>query len=131
MVSPGSGSAVLTEAAATQFTLISTLMALCREMVEAPFFLFFFQILFLFVFRERGGEKERQRNINVWLPLSRPLLGTWPTTQGCALTGNQTSDPLVHRMALNPLSHTSSVSYTHLTLPTTGSLCRSRWSPYH
>ena len=24
-----------------------------------------------------------------------------------------------------------SVSYTHLTLPTTGSLCRSRWSPYH
>ena len=25
----------------------------------------------------------------------------------------------------------SPVSYTHLTLPTTGSLCRSRWSPYH
>ena len=25
----------------------------------------------------------------------------------------------------------TSVSYTHLTLPTTGSLCRSRWSPYH
>ena len=23
------------------------------------------------------------------------------------------------------------VSYTHLTLPTTGSLCRSRWSRYH
>ena len=31
------------------------------------------------------------------------------------------SDPLT----LDP------VSYTHLTLPTTGSLCRSRWSPYH
>ena len=29
------------------------------------------------------------------------------TTQACALTGNQTSDPLVHRPALNPLSHTS------------------------
>ena len=27
--------------------------------------------------------------------------------------------------------HPRSVSYTHLTLPTTGSLCRSRWSPYH
>ena len=27
--------------------------------------------------------------------------------------------------------HLESVSYTHLTLPTTGSLCRSRWSPYH
>ena len=23
------------------------------------------------------------------------------------------------------------VSYTHLTLPTRGSKCRSRWSPYH
>ena len=23
------------------------------------------------------------------------------------------------------------VSYTHLTLPTTSALCRSRWSPYH
>ena len=23
------------------------------------------------------------------------------------------------------------VSYTHLTLPTTLALCRSRWSPYH
>ena len=23
------------------------------------------------------------------------------------------------------------VSYTHLTLPTTDSTCRSRWSPYH
>ena len=28
-------------------------------------------------------------------------------------------------------SWTGTVSYTHLTLPTTGSLCRSRWSPYH
>ena len=25
----------------------------------------------------------------------------------------------------------SAVSYTHLTLPTTGNTCRSRWSPYH
>ena len=28
-----------------------------------------------------------------------PLLATWPATQACALTGNQTSDPLVHRLA--------------------------------
>ena len=27
------------------------------------------------------------------LPLARPYLGTWPTTQACVLTGNQTSDP--------------------------------------
>ena len=42
-----------------------------------------------------------------WLPLLRPLLGTGPATQACALTGNGTSDFLVHRPALNPLSHTS------------------------
>ena len=41
------------------------------------------------------------------LPLTHPLLGTWPATQACALTGNQTSDSLVHRPVLNPLSHTS------------------------
>ena len=26
---------------------------------------------------------------------------------------------------------TQPVSYTHLTLPTSNTLCRSRWSPYH
>ena len=26
-------------------------------------------------------EKERERNINVWLPLMWPPLGTWPVTQ--------------------------------------------------
>ena len=49
----------------------------------------------------------RERNINVWLPLEYPLLGTWPTTQAGALNGNGTCDPLVGRPALNPLSHTS------------------------
>ena len=42
----------------------------------------------------------------MWLPLMRPLLGTWPATQACALSGNQTGDPLITRLALNPLSHT-------------------------
>ena len=60
---------------------------------------------YLFIFRERGKEGERERNINVWLPLARPLLGTWPATQACDLTGNQTSGPLVCRLALNLLSH--------------------------
>ena len=31
---------------------------------------------------------------NVWLPLICPLLGTWPSAQAYALTGNRTSDPL-------------------------------------
>ena len=61
----------------------------------------------LFLERGEGKEKERERNVNVWLSLTFPLLGTWPTTQACALTGNQTGDPLVHRLVLNPLSHTS------------------------
>ena len=38
---------------------------------------------------------------------SAPLLGTWPATQACALTGNGTSDPLVPRPVLSPLSQTS------------------------
>ena len=75
---------------------------------DIGFLLFFLKILFI-LFLERGErrEKERDRNISVWLSLMRPLLGTWPTTQACALTGNQTSDPLVCKLALNPLNHTS------------------------
>ena len=50
---------------------------------------------------------KRERNINVWLPLMRPAPGTWPTTQACALPGNQTSDLLAQRPALSSLSHGS------------------------
>ena len=39
--------------------------------------LFFKKILF--VFRQRGREGERERNINVWLPPVCPLLGAWPS----------------------------------------------------
>ena len=42
-----------------------------------------------------------------WLPVAQPQLGTWPATQACTLTGNQTSDLPVHRPVLIPLSHTS------------------------
>ena len=42
------------------------------------FYLFIFKILFMF------REGERDRNINVWLPLTHSLLGTQPTTQACA-----------------------------------------------
>ena len=41
----------------------------------------------------------------MWLPLTRPQPGTRPATQACALTGNRTGDALVHRLALNPVSH--------------------------
>ena len=69
-----------------------------------PIYLFiylFIKRLYLFIFRER------ERNINVWLPLQQLLLGTWPATQACALTGNPTNDPLVRRPSLTSLSHTS------------------------
>ena len=39
--------------------------------------------------------------------LLHTILGTWLAAQACALTGNQICDPLVHRLELNPLSHTS------------------------
>ena len=52
------------------------------------FNVFSFQRFYLFLDRGEEKEKERERNSNVWLPLVHPLLGTWPATQACALTGN-------------------------------------------
>ena len=63
--------------------------------------------IYLFLERGEGREKERERNVDVWLTLAHPQLGTQPTTQACALPGNRTSNPVVCRLALNPLSHTS------------------------
>ena len=63
---------------------------------------------FIYLFLERGeGGRERERNISMCLPLVYPLLGTWPATRACDLTGNLNGDPLVCSLALNPLSHTS------------------------
>ena len=69
--------------------------------------LIFNDSIYLFLKRGEGREKEREINIHVWLPLAHPKLGTWPATQAYALTGNQTNDLLVCRLAFNPLSHTS------------------------
>ena len=61
-----------------------------------------------YLFLERGRERKREgEKHQCELPLTLPLLGTWPATQACTLTGNRTSDPLVHRPVLSPLSHTS------------------------
>ena len=60
------------------------------------YFHFLEDFIYLFLERQGGKEKERERNINVWLPLVRPQQGTWPAAQASALTGNQTGDPLVH-----------------------------------
>ena len=44
---------------------------------------------------------ERERNIIVWLLLLLLLLGTWPTAQAWALTGNRSGGPSVLQPALN------------------------------
>ena len=49
---------------------------------------FFKDLIYLFLERGGGREKERETNINVWLPLTWPPLETRPTTQACALTGD-------------------------------------------
>ena len=76
--------------------------------VTKKIFTFFCKdFIYLVLERREGREKERERNISVWLLLMCPPLGTWPATQACALTGNRTGDPLLHRPVLNPLSYTS------------------------
>ena len=76
-----------------------------------------FKLFYLFIFREREGkEREREKNINVWLPLMCSPMGTWLTTQAYSLTGNQTSDPLLYRPMLNPLSYTSRVYFAECNL---------------
>ena len=77
--------------------------------------LFFFKkdLMYLF-YRGEGRKKEREKNIHVWLLLTHPLLGTWPTTQAYALTGNRTISPVVHRPLLNPVSYTSQCCYIFL-----------------
>ena len=47
-----------------------------------------------------------ERNIHQ-LPVKHSLLGTWPTTQACALMENQTCNLLACSPVLNPLNHTS------------------------
>ena len=41
-----------------------------------PFCFYFFKdFIYLFLERGEGRAKDRERNINVWLPLEHPLLG--------------------------------------------------------
>ena len=68
--------------------------------------LFFSLRFYLFIFRERGREEEKHQCVVAsHVPPTGDL--TWPATQACAMTENRTYDPLVCRLALKPLSHTS------------------------
>ena len=84
-----------------------------RNRASHTFTLLFFKDYLFILDRGEGREKERERNINVWLPHMPPTGDlTWPATQAHALTGNRTGNPLVHRLVLNPLSHTSQGTFT-------------------
>ena len=71
--------------------------------------IWFFLRFYLFILDSgREGEREGERHQCVVASCEPPTWDlTWSATQTCALTGNQTSDPLVLRLVLNPLSHTS------------------------
>ena len=64
---------------------------------------------YLFIFREKRKEGEREGEKHQYVVASHVhlLLETWPTTQAHALTGTQTCNPWVCRLALNPLNHTN------------------------
>ena len=48
----------------------------------------FLKRMYLFIYLFSEGKGGRERNTNRWLPLTRPSLVIWPTTQACALTRN-------------------------------------------
>ena len=66
-----------------------------------------FKKRFVYLLLQREDERKKERESKCVVTSCSPPLGTWPTTQAHALTGDQTSDPLVHRPVLNPLGHTS------------------------
>ena len=70
---------------------------------------YLFIYLFIYLFLERGErrEKEKERNISMWLPLALHSWGPGLQARHHALTGNWTSNPLACRPALSLLSHTS------------------------
>ena len=65
-------------------------------------------LFYLFYTRREGGrEGEKHQCVRYmdWLPLTHLQSGTWPSTQACALTGDQSYD--FANQPLNPLSRTS------------------------
>ena len=81
----------------------SYLWRICFLWHKKSYRLKYFRRFYLLIFRQRGRKGEREGNITVWVPLMHPLLGTWPTTQACAVIRNRT----LASLALKPLNHTS------------------------
>ena len=66
--------------------------------------------IYLFIFRERGREGEREKH-QCGVASRAPATGDLARNPGMCLCGNQTCNPLVRRPVLNPLSHASQVTY--------------------
>ena len=70
--------------------------------------LLFLKRFYLFIFRERGREGEREEEKHQCVVASRaPSTGDLACNLGIVPTGVQTGNPLVQGPALNPLSHSS------------------------
>ena len=54
---------------------------------------FFKDFIYLFLETGERKDKERERNISVWLPFICPLLETWPSTQAWALDWESNQRP--------------------------------------
>ena len=90
--------------------LLDSLLSLWTALIS--FKLFLKKMLFIFQRENKEGRKRGRETLmcernNNRLPRACPQLGIWPKTQACALIENQTSNLLVHRLVINPLSHTS------------------------
>ena len=92
-------------------------LRICREILaiqRASLWFYLLTVLlkdltYLFVFREKGREGEREREERPRAVASHVPhhQGPGPQPRHVSLTGNRTSDPLVCRLAFDPLSLTS------------------------
>ena len=68
-----------------------------------------------FLERGEGREKERERNITVWLPLAHPPTGDLACNPGLCPDWESNWQPFGFSLALNPLNHTSQdIFFLHL-----------------
>ena len=90
-------------------TIVMSLELVQMVFISCELYFFFSKnSIFIYFQREERSKKQRDTDINSSLPLMCYIPPeTWPRTQACALNRNRTGDPLVHRPALNSLSHTS------------------------
>ena len=80
---------------------------LLKTQIRSPYF-FFFSFIYLFIFRQRRreGERKGEKHQCVFASCTFPT-GDLARNPGVCPDWESTSDPLVHRPALNPLSHIS------------------------